>query len=717
MTIHVHHLKGCAPAPLAHYLKALGILRLVAQQADPQARGWWQDEHFCLLTKLDRDALEEFFLEKYRPTPFVSPWNGGSGFYKKDKQSGIKAISESPADRFKTYREGIEAGRLLSRSLDAKPDKNQKTAIIGSCFKEWRDELCDWLHAAIVLKDEASPSYPSLLGTGGNDGRLDYTNNAMQRLNDLFDLDVPDGRPLVQTPLLLKQSLWSEPSNALVDNAIGQYLPGSAGGANSTTAADGDSLVNPWDFILMLEGTVLFSARVTRRLDPHNLSRASAPFAMHAHAAGFLSPGDEKDQRGEQWMPLWSRPSTLGDVSAMLGEGRLDVGRHVAHRPLDAARAVARLGVARGVDTFTRYGYLERNGQSNLAVPLGRIVVQPRPHARLIDDIAPWLDRLHQMARKEHAPARLVHAERRLADAVFGVLTHDETPERWQSLLRAMVAIEAIQASGTAVAAGPIPRLNPRWIKVADDGSAEVRLAVALGSAAERYVKRDNREYPIDPVRHHWLPLEKGASRFQVSDNRLVRDCRVVMSGRDPMADMIALVERRFIESTMNNHEHRRLPIMAAPGCSVLLADLADLLAGHLDLMRISELARAFMAVDWPRLTKEDLPQRPASQGPQPDEAWLALRLAALPWALDQNHDIRAEPAMIRRLSAGDGAGAVAIALRRLRSVGLRPPLQTAFADTPTARLWAVAMAFPISNQDARRAAELLDPSYSRRSS
>ncbi len=28
-------LSGCAPVPLAHYLKALGVLRLVAEQADP----------------------------------------------------------------------------------------------------------------------------------------------------------------------------------------------------------------------------------------------------------------------------------------------------------------------------------------------------------------------------------------------------------------------------------------------------------------------------------------------------------------------------------------------------------------------------------------------------------------------------------------------------------------------------------------------------------
>ena len=60
--IHVHTLDGCAPAPLAHYLKALGILRLLAEQVDSDARGWWEGDHFRLAMRLDRGELERFFL-------------------------------------------------------------------------------------------------------------------------------------------------------------------------------------------------------------------------------------------------------------------------------------------------------------------------------------------------------------------------------------------------------------------------------------------------------------------------------------------------------------------------------------------------------------------------------------------------------------------------------------------------------------------------------
>ncbi|MGC9036201.1 MAG: type I-G CRISPR-associated protein Cas8g1/Csx17, partial [Verrucomicrobiia bacterium] len=80
-------LNGCSPTPIAFYLKALGVLRLVSEQKDPTAKGCWQRDRFVLYTKLTEKELLDFFLYEYEPTPIVAPWNGGSGFYPKDKKS------------------------------------------------------------------------------------------------------------------------------------------------------------------------------------------------------------------------------------------------------------------------------------------------------------------------------------------------------------------------------------------------------------------------------------------------------------------------------------------------------------------------------------------------------------------------------------------------------------------------------------------------------
>jgi CRISPR-associated protein Csx17 len=462
-------------------------------------------------------------------------------------------------------------------------------------------------------------------------------------------------------------------------------------------------LVNAWDFVLMMEGAVLFTSRATRRLDPNAFSKASAPFAVRPHAAGFATPGAEKAQRGEQWMPLWRQPATLSDFATMLGEARIQLDRQPANRPIDMARAISRLGVARGVEAFVRYGYLERNGQSTLAVPLGRVQVRHHPRAYLIDDLAIWLDRVQRRSRDKNAPARLVHAERRLADAVFAALTHDHTTDRWQAILLAAAEIESLQASGTGIDTGPIPALRPDWVSAVADNSAEFRLALALGSAAASYFK----DKPSDPIRHHVLPLEPGARRFKTADKRLVNDPRVVVSGRDPLRDLAALVERRLIEATQRGQRRSRL--VAAAGCGARFGDLARFLCGAIDLDRLFGLARAFMAIKWDQWSREHLPRTTPSTE-VPEECWLAVRLCCLPFAISEMHDIPADERIVRLLISGDAVRAIEIARQRLRSVGIRPPMYAGTTDPETARRWAAALAFPIHRSTALRAAAILDP-------
>ncbi len=725
MTVFLHHLKGCMPTPLAHYLKAIGILRLVAQQKDPDVRGFWRDQHFCLLTTLDEAALEAFFLDDYAPTPFVSPWNKASGFYAANDK-GLTAVEGSIAPRFQPFRRAIaearaplagiaradaEVRRLKDQTKAKKgakparskddPDYKKELAAADREFKRlkaelygpfalaWRGPHRDWMDAAMVLSPDGKPSWPALLGTGGNDGRLDFTNTAMQRLGDLFDLGSTNGAPFPNAKALLKTALFETPSAAFLDAAVGQFLPGSAGGANGTTGPDAESRINPWDFVLMLEGAIAFRGQATRKLGAREDMRAAIPFAIAAQAVGHATRGTEKDARGEQWMPLWERPASWQDVSALFGEGRAQLGRSLARRPLDFARAIARLGVARGLTGFVRYAYLERNGQSTLAVPLGRTEVAAHPRARLIDDLGGWLDRLLREA--DDAPARFSGSVNRFGDAVFDVLARDAEPTRWRAVLVALDEVTRVQASGTSFNVGPCPPLSPGWVDAAADDSPEWRLALALGSAAHEYKERR----PIDSVRAHALPLDpkKSWSYATGADKRLVNDPRVVMTGRDPLSDLVALVERRFVEASQRGS--RTLPLVAAYGAGASLEDLARFLAGEVDVERIVALGRALMALDWKHVS---LPRVYVdARGDRPDEAWEALRLCALPFAV-RERTIATEPAMFRRLASGDATGAAGIALRRLRAAGLRPPLAAAIADPTTARRWAAAFAFPIDS-------------------
>src|SRR5690625_3247116 len=114
--------------------------------------------------------------------------------------------------------------------------------------------------------------------------------------------------------------------------------------------------MNPWDLILCLEGTPLFAASAVRRLHATGLPHAAAPFAVRSSAVGYGSSVDGEKNRGEQWFPLWESPATLTELGGLIAEGRSQIGRRSAGRPIDFGRAVARLDFARGITAFHRYG-------------------------------------------------------------------------------------------------------------------------------------------------------------------------------------------------------------------------------------------------------------------------------------------------------------------------------------------------------------------------
>ncbi len=746
----VHDLDGCAPTPLAHYLKALGILRLVAEQADQQVRGWWDGDRFRLATSLSFDELLSFFMDDYCPTPMLAPWNGASGFFRtwdakkkklRESKNGraLQSLISQKAERWKpfqeTHRIAVEAvgsvlkevnvdrlpdkerGRLLIVPKGQGPvfpvaDKDNDKAIIQRAMARACSDMGLYRSAIVDMGDDFS--YPSLWGSGGNDGAIDFTARYFENLvQTLIDTDKKTSREW------LLSAIRTEPAKALLTKAagkVGQFLPGGAGGANSINGpgSQHDTLLNPWDFIFMLEGAVLFTAHTTRRLGAVEQSRAAAPFVVGAQAAGYASAADsDESARGEQWMPLWTQPMVLGELRRLLAEGRAQIGARSAREPLDLARAVARLGTARGITAFQRYGYIERNGQSNLAVPLGRFLVPDNISPRLacLDDLDAWLPRLRREARNNNAPNRLKLTERRLADALFAVTQHTDEPSRWQSVLLALAEVEAVQVTGSGYRCGPVPKLRPEWIEAANDDTAEFRLALSFALQACAF-SRDT-GMPLDPIRRHWLPLDKEkpwkfATTGTGSQTRLQIGPDVVMHGRRGIDDASAVVERRLIETAQRGK--RRLPLQAATRTAAHPTDLAALITGVVDMDRTLALGRALMALDrklWPQ-------QFISLSRPQhtewPDDAWCAIRLTILPWPLPDGRRIGIDPAILRRLESGDAATAAELALRRLRTAGIHPTVRVASASSGTARLWAAALAFPISQQTAAAFVHRLDP-------
>ena len=721
-------LAGCTPRPLASYLKALGVLRLVSSRtnnvsgeaADPHARGWWKDDRFHVRTNLGFDGLERFLLHEYAPSPIVAPWNGGSGFYPKDNKDGFSPlVGNGVAERFRNLSVVIRcASRTIAElGLIAKPDAEAKVGLVARLRSELPEFALDWVDAVLALSG-GGLAYPELLGTGGNDGRLDFTNNFLRRLvaggksAGLFDAST--GEPARDALPLLRSALRGVATQGLRAATGGQFSPG-AGGANATTGYTSASEVNPWDFVLLLEGSAAFAGAATRRHERAGLggtggtttrSGASFPFTVKTVGAGWggVAAADEDVARAEFWAPLWTRPARFCEVASLLGEGRAVLNGRTARDGLEFARAASSLGVSRGFREFERFGFLMRAGKAHLAASLGRRSATPSSGAEMIADldVGGWLDRVRRVARDKEAAGTARRVIGRFEEALFELVADEPTSA---GVARVLVALGRVvgwlstSSIGRKAVGAPPPLLSSRWVRLADDGSAEFRVAAALAglgipdrdAALGRHLadsgdaSRPNLSAP-PPMAAHFAPLEEkefvygGRLRNRRAWSTGGTSATMVWGAGPLVPNLIAVLERRLVEASMRGLADKPLAGAATAG----LADVAAFLAGDFDDACCAGLLAGLV---WGH------PRRLSSGGGRYDLSRVPFAYAALKpaFAADEAlHRCRVLPTeaglpipqgVVARLRAGGGRvdgrvtdAAVRAAMARARASGVPTP-------------------------------------------
>ena len=658
-------LEGCVSSVLASYLKALAVHRLVAEQLDPGARSWWDgDGRFHLESSASWEELVAFFADRYAPTPVVTPWNGGSGFHPGDQLAGIDAIRTSSGLRFESYRRVIAASEALLRGMGIteKPEKDVKQTLLERARSWLPDEVLPWLDAAYVVSE--TPGFSALLGTGGNDGRLEFANNFMQRVAELLIAPSKGGRKQATNAERIEAALFGRPQarvNAI--SAFGQFSPARAGGANMGEGFDGGTRVNPWDYLLCIEGALLFAGAAVRRLESAGDRSAAFPFhvAMSAVGYGSASSTDDDNARSELWLPLWSQPASYAEFAGFFSEGRLQVGSRRAHDGLDAVRAVASLGVDRGIDRFQRIGILKRNGLSFLATSQGTLQVRSLPRVALLEQLAEFVRRVDRL--KNPAPA-VSTALRALRSAMFEASRRDVP---LTEVLCALGSLErAITRSPKAMGdtwLRPLRALDGEWFKAADDGSAEFALAASFSSWRLRA--------DLEPYNGHGWDL----------------NVKVRWSHGDPLANLVEVARRRLVRDgadalrALAGRSHPRAP-----------AALGALIGGAIDLCKLDDLVFGLALVTPPDFER-------AERAAGLDATFHVLRAVTSP-TLVEHRSAKDVVAMLSALDAGHADRAVAIAARRIVASGWRsvaPMRLVATLDTPVKRAaYAAALLVPL---------------------
>jgi CRISPR-associated protein Csx17 len=728
-------LNGCAPVPLAHYLKALGILRLVSEQADANATAHWVDNQFFLTSRFESEPLlSEFFLHKYHPTPIAVPWSGGDFFaVKREKparffektptsSSVIEAIMSVSAERVEKYQDALRAtfsamdraGVAKKKDIEGSggPQRRMKAEMLKSLRNSLPDEALAWMDAAAIIEPDAVAFNALLGGGGGSDGNSHFSDNFMQCLwMALPEFDVQRTKPV---KVIGKDAVFN--SLAALDESLfgtqgaGTKIPDLSpvlfdstrvGGANQTSGFEAKAGSNPWDFILMLEGAVLFAGSIGRKLDDQREPSARFPFLFQASPVGLGSSYLGESAGRELWLPLWSQHASLAEIRALLAEGRVEKHGRMAKRGTDAFVAAAQLGFDRGITSFQRTGFFKgRIGGDNYftAIDQGRITPHRNPKVDLLRDIDEWLTKLNSATSSDKCPASVASAtvvlERRIAD--LAATAQNSSSDQILAVLTALGSAERALSKSFKWAESaylrPLHGLRACWLIDADNKSPEFRLAQSLAGTHARLGGE------MLWFRQHLEPLKRAehgeGCHLAWTDKSSEND--VAWHDGDLTNALNSILARRVMRVAQSG-------VKGWPDTSPRFARLDDItcfIEGRINDALLADLIWGLSLLDWQQV-KPSSPEFRETPEAIPSSFYAMLRLCFRS-ANGKDEAIPLVPAILHRAMNGDGKTASELAARRLRASGKAPLVDELPVAGDIARRTAAATLFPIAPQDFR---------------
>ncbi|HMY75275.1 MAG TPA: type I-U CRISPR-associated protein Csx17, partial [Blastocatellia bacterium] len=420
-----------------------------------------------------------------------------------------------------------------------------------------------------------------------------------------------------------------------------------------------------------------------------------------------LTENDPRWRRFGLRMPAQpTMPQPVESLTAeALGEGRVQFNskqKRAVQTGFDFARAVAELGVDRGIDSFQRFAFIERNGQANLATPLGRFDVRERPLASRLYEFDRWADRLRlAVSDAGKTPPRFTRAMKQLDEAMFA-LCQNGTADDLRAVLVALGAAEFELANGERFCAEkslkPLFGLRKSWVRDCQDTSHEFQLAAALASikGSDQFKLsplRGNLE-SVDFIKRDWAANDKG----------------VVWGAGTFAENLSAVLQRRSVDARAAGASH---PVLQA-GRSARLSAIEAFLNHDTSDAQIESLLWGLMLVNWQDEEKNSTFKDSIKYAPTLPRIYALLKLLFLPdgkLTLKEGGEaieIKHEPTIIPLLRAGRADEAVQTAVRRLRSSGLVPLTDSFDLQEEDAVRLAAALLIPIHQSAVYELAQLV---------
>ncbi len=648
-----HILKGCASVPFSNYLKAMGLFRIIAEQKDPKITACWDNDRLILNTDLSKDEITEFVLKQYRPSPIVGPWS-----YNKYENAITSCKDVLVSERFKSYKETVDRIKdVISEFCKiTKTEKFEKSSInlktkplfLRLCRNTLPDDAIPWLDAVFVLTGQ-DVKYAPILGSGANDGNFDMAGNFLTKLKMLLD-----DKNTNESKTWLESALFGETVKLDKARMMG-HNPDGAGGPNSGTGFEGKPLSNPWEYVLMMEGTIMFGGSIARR-QSMNTGKAVFPFTTNAANIGYATASSDdggNNARGEIWLPMWQNPITYKELVHVCNEGRIQLDGRQAKTGIEFARAIASYGAERGISEFQQFCILKRKGDAYLTINANKIQAAYEPAVHLLSEIDAWYNPIIKQSASKEASASIKRMVRNLDGAIVKFCKYQTK----QLMLDVLVLVGKLERY-TARYEDPKTalKLSQNWLEYCYDGSVEFRLSTSIASIKSKDSVGSIRTNMVNIV------CEKGIWAYKKNSISTVWS-----ENDDVLRNMSRILLRRSIDAKIKSVSS--IPIEAFIPADI--NDVNEFLHGNIDMKKMSNLLPALSMIDMESDTKYPWKniRRDGTVMMLP-EAYMIMKVVYPP---NPKENIPFDIKVLNLLSAGRIDDAYAKASYMLHSHGLLP--------------------------------------------
>lgn len=651
-------LHGCRHDILGHYLKAIGLLRVLAKCAapehqDPDAEGWWDNDKACFCLRSPKyptqEKLVEFFALHYHPTPVFAAWN---------KEPGSSA---EESEKLETLADWKIANALSAQVVSAEERRkpaNKNKLIATEALDLYRDkasgevtEAVDSISAPFHRSNADQPLFLSK----GIAGRAHLWRThweylaAFQKHRDAYTKAAEKVRAHQGTARQLAKLI--EKTNAALQ-PIQELLPfreacaSAAKGKGTPFFPDAIKAYNTgsgWvtenypfnalDYVLAVEGGFAMRGSVGRTLAANSRRFAAFPFVFDAGEELVDDANEVKGTSSSLWFPLWDRPVTFAELSSFISDAQARLPGKEARFSAEFMRALHSQGVDAGFTGWQEFRFKMKISRVPWITTGAFVEAVFREDATRLNralqrlDESQFLDQFDIKWKGGKADSKSPHPVRAAINTAMETAARETTPHHCLDLLgtifracRQMAISESFRDTLLRERARffrPLPMDD--WNELLRDmDQPEFRIARAVASVVGQMKQPDGGYSDVLPMLGSLLPLKLGPSGWFLPAKG-DRSHQAVWTGTDVCHDLAAVLGRRYLDSLTDN----RPALMSSFGAP--LEDILAFLHGDLDDHLIARWIEALSLIGWRLGKTEDEPDRDGQPSAIPPE-YAALR-------------------------------------------------------------------------------------------